>query len=230
MTQDRARYVKDIFERIAPRYDLMNRLMTGGQDLAWRREVIRRAGLFAGARLLDLGAGTGDLGREALRQAPDCRPVLVDFSTGMMRVGKTRPGTALAWSAADALYLPFPDESFDAIVSGFLLRNVTNLQRTLGEQLRLLKPGRRMVTLDTTRPQRSAWSPLIWAHMHAVIPLLGWMLTGQRDAYRYLPSSTEGFLKAEDLAVRMAAVGFRKVGFRRLNLGTIAIHWGEKAA
>jgi demethylmenaquinone methyltransferase/2-methoxy-6-polyprenyl-1,4-benzoquinol methylase len=230
MTQERARYVKDIFERIAPRYDLMNRLMTGGQDLAWRREVIRRASLFAGARLLDLGAGTGDLGREALRQAPDCLPVLADFSLGMMRTGQKRAAPALDWSAADALYLPFADESFDAIVSGFLLRNVTNLQRALGEQLRLLKPGRRMVALDTTRPRRSAWSPLIWAHMHLVIPLLGWALTGQRDAYLYLPTSTEGFLKAEDLAVRMAAVGFRKVGFRRLNFGTIAIHWGEKPA
>ncbi len=228
--KDQARYVKDIFERIAPRYDLMNRLMTGGQDVAWRREVIRRAGLFPGARLLDLGAGTGDLGREALRQAPDCRPVLADFSLGMMHTGKMRPGPALDWSTADALYLPFPNESFDAIVSGFLLRNVTNLQRALGEQLRLLKPGRHMVALDTTRPRRSAWSPLIWAHMHLVIPLLGWALTGQRDAYLYLPTSTEGFLKAEDLAVRMAAVGFRKVGFRRLNFGTIAIHWGEKPA
>ena len=227
---NQARYVKDIFERIAPRYDLMNRLMTGGQDLAWRREVIRRAGLFAGARLLDLGAGTGDLGREALRQAPDCRPVLADFSLGMMRVGKSHPGPALSWSGADALHLPFADESFDAIVSGFLLRNVTNLQHALGEQLRLLKPGRRMVALDTTRPVRTALSPLIWLHMHAVIPLLGWLLTWQRAAYRYLPNSTESFVRAEDLAVRMAAVGFRKVGFRRLNFGTIAIHWGEKAA
>ncbi len=230
MTQDHAHYVKDIFERIAPRYDLMNRLMTGGQDVAWRREVIRRAGLFPRARLLDLGAGTGDLGREALRQAPDCRPVLADFSLGMMHTGAKRPGPALDWSTADALHLPFPDKSFDAIVSGFLLRNVTNIQRALGEQLRLLKPGRRMVALDTTRPRRSGWSPFIWVHMHAVIPLLGWALTGQRDAYQYLPTSTEGFLRAEDLAVRMAAVGFRKVGFRRLNLGTIAIHWGEKAA
>ncbi len=228
--RDQARYVKDIFERIAPRYDLMNRLMTGGQDLAWRREVIQRAGLFTGARLLDLGAGTGDLGREALRQAPDCCPVLADFSPGMMRVGKTHPGPALDWSAADALHLPFADESFDAVVSGFLLRNVANLQHALGEQLRLLKPGRRMVALDTTRPRRSALSPLIWVHMHAVIPVLGWLLTGQRDAYRYLPNSTESFVRAEDLAVRMAAVGFRKVGFRRLNFGTIAIHWGEKAA
>jgi demethylmenaquinone methyltransferase/2-methoxy-6-polyprenyl-1,4-benzoquinol methylase len=227
MSNDRARYVQNVFERIAPRYDLMNRLMTGGQDLAWRREVIRRASLFRGARLLDLGTGTCDLGREALRQAPDCRPILADFSTGMMRTGKAKPGPALSWSTADALNLPFTERSFDALVSGFLLRNVTDLNIALTEQLRVLRPGGRMVALDTTRPVKNALSPFIWAHMHLVIPLLGWLLTGQRDAYRYLPNSTEGFLRAEDLAARMSAAGFRKVGFRRLNFGTIAIHWGQ---
>ena len=229
MNTNRARYVQDVFERIAPRYDLMNRLMTGGQDRTWRREVIRRARLFSGASLLDLGAGTGDLGREALRQAPDCQVTLADFSTGMMRIGQKHPGPAQHWSAADALNLPFPDQTFDALVSGFLLRNVADLEKVLAEQMRVLKPGGHMVALDTTRPVHSLLTPFIWTHMHVVIPTLGWLLTGQRDAYRYLPNSTERFLWAEDLAGRMAAAGFCKVGFRRLNLGTIAIHWGEKS-
>ena len=111
-----------------------------------------------------------------------------------------------------------------------MLRNVTHLQRALEEQFRVLKPGGRLVALDTTRPSRSALRPLVWAHMHLVIPALGWLLTGQRDAYQYLPNSTEGFVRAEELAVRLAVVGFRGVGFRRLNFGTIAIHWGEKPA
>ena len=206
----------------------MNRLMTGGQDQAWRREVVRRARLFPGARLLDLGAGTGDLGREVLRQAPETRLTLADFSTGMMHIGQQRPGPTLNWSAADALNLPFPAETFDGIISGFLLRNVAALPEALCEQFRLLKPGGRMVALDTTRPVRSLLTPFIWAHMHLVIPTLGWLLSGQRDAYRYLPNSTESFLKAEDLALRMTGAGFRQVGFRRLNFGTIAIHWGQK--
>jgi demethylmenaquinone methyltransferase / 2-methoxy-6-polyprenyl-1,4-benzoquinol methylase len=229
MNNTHPRYVQDVFERIAPRYDLMNRLMTGGQDRAWRREVIRRARLFTGASLLDLGAGTGDLGREALRQATDCRITLADFSTGMMRIGQKHSGPAQHWSAADALKLPFPNHTFDALVSGFLLRNVADLGKALVEQMRVLKPGGRMVALDTTRPVHSLLTPFIWTHMHVVIPTLGWLLTGQRDAYNYLPNSTESFLRAEDLAGRMAAAGFCKVGFRRLNFGTIAIHWGEKS-
>ena len=222
-----ASQVRNIFTRIAPYYDLMNRLMTGGQDAGWRREVIRRARLAPGDRLLDLGAGTGDLGREALRQQPAARVTLSDFSIGMMRHGMRR-SSSLAWSAADALSLPFPDVTFDALVSGFLLRNVADLPRALGEMHRVLKPGGRLVALDTTRPGRSLFTPFIWTYMHWIIPALGWLLTGQRDAYTYLPDSSESFLRAEDLALRLSAAGFSGVGYHRLNFGTIAIHWGEK--
>jgi demethylmenaquinone methyltransferase/2-methoxy-6-polyprenyl-1,4-benzoquinol methylase len=221
--------VQNIFTRVAPRYDLMNRLMTGGQDAAWRREVIRRARLASGDHLLDLGSGTGDLAREARVQQPGCRVTAADFTLAMMLVGQERPGPALTFSAADALNLPFPARKFDALTSGFLLRNVADLDRALREQLRVLKPGGRWVALDTTRPKRTLLSPFIYLHMHAVIPLLGTLLTGQRDAYTYLPDSSEAFLRAEELAAHLAAAGFKKVGFRRLNFGTIAIHWGEKA-
>ena len=168
----RARYVQDMFTSISARYDLMNRLMTFGQDIRWRKEVIHRAWLPPGGRLLDLGSGTGDLAREALRQSPDCRVVAADFTLQMMRTGKTRlerhPSRQPSplWSAADALQLPFPDGSFDAVVSGFLMRNVVNREQALIEQLRVLAPGGRIVILDTTRPARSLLSPLIHLHMH----------------------------------------------------------------
>jgi demethylmenaquinone methyltransferase/2-methoxy-6-polyprenyl-1,4-benzoquinol methylase len=206
----------------------MNRLMTAGQDVRWRREVIRRAALPARGRLLDLGAGTGDLGREALRQAPDCRPVASDFTLEMMLVGKRRPVERLAWAAADALSLPFPSGCFDAVVSGFLLRNVSDIPRSLREQNRVLKPGGRIVVLDTTRPLPSLFTPLVNLHLHSVIPALGRLVAGDAEAYRYLPDSTENFLSAESLAERMQAAGFREVGFHRLMFGTIAIHWGTK--
>lgn len=224
---EKSRYIQDLFTRIAPRYDLMNRLMTGGQDIRWRKEVIRRAALHPNASLLDLGAGTGDLAREALVQQPTARVTAADFTLEMMRAGRQAADT-FAWSAADALRLPFRDEQFDAVVSGFLMRNVVDTIAALREQLRVLKPKGRIVILDTTRPKKNLLSPFIWLHMHLVIPALGTLLSGQRDAYTYLPDSTEAFLTAEDLAARMAAAEFKRIGYKRLMFGTIAIHWGEK--
>ncbi len=224
----KARYVQDIFTRIAPRYDLMNRLMTGGQDVRWRREVIGRAGLQPGSALLDLGAGTGDLAREARLQQPAARVVAADFTLEMMRAGR-KADDSFGWSSADALSLPFQAETFEAVVSGFLMRNVVDSRRALAEQWRVLKPGGRVVVLDTTRPRRNLLSPFIWVHLHVIIPALGTLLSGQRDAYTYLPDSTEAFLSAEELAGRMVEAGFGGVGYKTLMFGTIAMHWGQKA-
>jgi demethylmenaquinone methyltransferase/2-methoxy-6-polyprenyl-1,4-benzoquinol methylase len=223
---EKRRYVNTMFARIARRYDLMNRLMTGGQDGQWRREVIRRARLAPGARLLDVGAGTGHLAREALRQQPAARVVAVDLTLAMLRLGQ--PQAPLDWAAADARHLPFPAKTFDAVIAGFLMRNVGDVQRALAEQFRLLKPGGRVVILDTTRPTRHWVSPLVGAHLHFVIPMLGGLISGSRSAYTYLPDSTEAFLRAEDLANAMAETGFEAVGFRRRMFGTIALHWGLK--
>lgn len=232
--KERAQYVQSMFTRIAPRYDLMNRLMTGGQDIFWRREVIRRAGLPPDGKLLDLGAGTGDLAREALRQRPHMEVIAADFTLEMMRVGRQRmqeQATATivrTWAAADALHLPFVSEYFDAVVSGYLMRNVIDVHASLLEQWRVLKPGGWLVALDTTRPGRSLLTPLINLHMHTVIPRLGELLTGQAEAYNYLPETTQNFLQAEQLAERLTAAGFQQVGFRRFLFGTMAIHWGKK--
>jgi demethylmenaquinone methyltransferase/2-methoxy-6-polyprenyl-1,4-benzoquinol methylase len=224
--KERATYVQNMFTKIARRYDLMNRLMTGGQDVRWRKRVIELARLDSKSSLLDLGTGTGDLAREALTQAPRAKVIAADFTLEMMRVGQKNG--ALNFSTADALRLPFGDASFDAVVSGFLMRNVIDLQKAIQEQYRVLKKGGRIVILDTTRPKKNILSPFIWLHMHFVIPTLGGLLTGVKDAYRYLPETTEGFVTAEHMASRLAAAGFRKVGYQRYMFGTIAIHWGEK--
>jgi len=138
---------------------------------------------------------------------------------------KTGP---LDFSTADALRLPFYDSSFDAVISGFLMRNVIDLQKALDEQYRVLKNGGRIVILDTTRPKKNILSPFISFHMHFIIPTLGGLLTGSRDAYRYLPETTEGFVTAEEMASRMAVAGFKKIAFQRFMFGTIAIHSGER--
>jgi len=223
---ERATYVQNMFTRIAKHYDLMNRLMTGGQDIRWRRRVIQLARLHHNDRLLDVGTGTGDLAREALAQCPRARAVAADFTLEMMRAGQ-KNGT-LNFASADALQLPFKDLLFDAVVSGFFVRNVIDLQKALQEQYRVLKNGGRIVILDTTRPKKNIFSPFIWMHMHVVIPVLGRLLTGTREAYHYLPESTERFVTAEELAARMAAAGFKRINYQRLMFGTIAIHWGKK--
>jgi len=138
---------------------------------------------------------------------------------------KTSP---LNFSCADALCLPFNDSTFDAVISGFLMRNVIDLQKGIEEQFRVLKNGGRIVILDTTRPNKNILSPFIWIHMHFIIPTLGGLLTGVSEAYRYLPETTEKFVTAEDLSARMMKAGFKNVNFQRLMFGTIAIHWGEK--
>lgn len=223
---ERAQYIRELFTRIAPRYDMLNRLMTGGMDLRWRSEVISLIKIRPHGSVLDLGTGTGDLARETLTQYPKARVTAADFTLEMMRTGK-RSGD-LNFSAADALMLPFKERTFDAVVSGFLMRNVSDVQQTLREKHRVLKPGGRIVILDTTRPKKNLLSPLIKFHMHVIIPALGRLLSGYSEAYTYLPNSTEKFLSAEELTVRMVAVGFKRVNFKRLMLGTIAIHWGEK--
>ena len=223
---ERAAYVQNMFTRIASRYDLMNRLMTGGQDSRWRKQVVQLARLKNNGRLLDLGTGTGDLAREAIAQFPQAKVIATDFTLQMMRVGQQRG--ALEFSSADALHLPFQDFSFDAVTSGFLMRNVIDLQKALQEQYRVLRKGGRIVILDTTRPKKNLLSPLIWLHLHVLIPALGKVITGASEAYRYLPETTEGFVTAENLASRMAAAGFRKINYERFMFGTIAIHWGEK--
>jgi demethylmenaquinone methyltransferase / 2-methoxy-6-polyprenyl-1,4-benzoquinol methylase len=223
---ERASYVHKVFGGIAKRYNLMNRLMTAGQDIRWRREAVRRLGLQPGEYLLDLGAGTGDLGREARRQQPGIRLVAADFSQAMMLAGES--SGRLPWLNADALQLPFWDGTFEAVISGFLMRNVGDLNAALKEQYRVLKPGGRMLILETTQPHSGILSPFVRFHMRTIIPWIGGLVSGDWEAYRYLPASSEAFLSAEELAGRMISSGFIEVGFHRRMAGTIAIHWGRK--
>jgi demethylmenaquinone methyltransferase/2-methoxy-6-polyprenyl-1,4-benzoquinol methylase len=228
---ERAAYVQSLFARIAGRYDLMNRLMTAGQDVSWRKQVIALAQLPPGGQLLDLGTGTGDLAFEALNYEPTVRAVGGDFTLEMMRVGRARPGgRRVRWAGTDALHLPFPDHTFDAVTSGYLMRNVIDVNRAWAEQYRVLKPGGRVVCLDTTPPPRNLFRPVLHLHLHVIIPALGRLVAGASDAYTYLPDSTENFLPAEQLAERMTRAGFTEVRFRRLMFGTMAIHWGKRSS
>lgn len=224
---ERARENRAMFARVAPHYDLMNRLMTAGMDGSWRRELIQRAQLAPGNRVLDIGTGTGDITRDAMELCPSCLTVAADYTFEMMYAGKQK-GRAFAWNSADALRLPYADDTFDAVVSGFLLRNVADIDRALREQRRVLKQNGRWVALDTTRPEKNLFTPFIQFHLQTIIPMLGRLVTGHGGAYSYLTRSTANFLRAAELADRARNAGLCDVGFARRNFGTIAIHWGRK--
>lgn len=221
--------VRRMFAAIAGRYDLMNRLMTFGRDDHWRRLAIGQARLPKGGGLLDVGAGTGGLSRAALALDPTARVTAADFTIPMIQRGRGRlDGLPIAWCAADALRLPFKDACFDAVVSGYLLRNVADIHQALAEQVRVVKPGGKVVCLDTCPPPKGLLYPLVMAHLRWIIPWLGRLVTGNGAAYTYLPQSTMGFVAPARMAAAMRAAGLRRVTYRRLMLGTVAIHVGRR--
>lgn len=227
--QERAEYVQEMFARIAGRYDRMNRLMTFGQDLRWRRHVIEQAQLPPGGRLLDIATGTGDIAEEGLKQVPGLQAVGGDFTVEMMRAGQHLPGRdVIRWVAADTLALPFPTGSFDAVTSGFLMRNVIDVPGAFREQVRVTKPGGRVVVLESSPPKDNLLKPFIKMHLNYVIPTLGRIVAGEADAYRYLPDSTQQFQGPEELAETMRRCGLINVGYRLFMFGTIAVHVGQK--
>ncbi|HSG15781.1 MAG TPA: ubiquinone/menaquinone biosynthesis methyltransferase [Anaerolineae bacterium] len=225
----RARYVRGMFSRIAGRYDLMNRLMTAGQDGRWRRQVIQEAQLANGRRLLDIATGTGDIALEGIRQQPQIQAIGGDFTIEMMQVGALDPRrAAIRWVTADTLALPFPDGVFDAVTSGFLMRNVIDVAGAFREQMRVTRPGGQVVVLESSPPKKNLLRPFIRFHLNHVIPALGKLITGDGDAYRYLPDSTQRFQDPESLAQIMREAGLGDVRFRLFMFGTIAIHAGQK--
>ncbi len=220
-----------MFGRIAGRYDLMNRLMTAGQDVRWRRIVIEEANLPPGGKLLDIATGTGEIAQEGLRQNPGILSVGGDFTMEMMLIGKQDPNRlAIRWVGADTLALPFPDETFDAVTSGFLMRNVIDVPGAFQEQMRVTKPGGRIIVLESSPPKNNILKPAIRFHLNHIIPTLGRLVSGEREAYSYLPDSTQQFQEPESLAMIMSQAGLIDVQFRMFMFGTVAIHVGQRHA
>jgi demethylmenaquinone methyltransferase/2-methoxy-6-polyprenyl-1,4-benzoquinol methylase len=216
--------VRRMFDRIAPVYDAMNRVMTAGLDRRWRTSTIRET-VRPGDRVLDACCGTGDLALAA-RSAGAGSVVGVDFSDRMLeRAGRKAP--ELEWIRADVLALPFGDASFDAAVVGFGVRNVEDLEACVQELRRVLRPAGRLGILEITTP-RGFLAPFYRVWFDRVVPLLGRLLPGG-DAYTYLPASVRRFPGPEELAELLTACGFGKVRFRRFAGGIVALHVGEVA-
>ena len=226
----RADYVRQLFGRIVPRYDLFNTISTFGRDAAWRRLVVRLATPPAGGRVLDVATGTGGVAFALADRYPDAQIEGLDFTEAMIEAANARaaanPHPNLRFALGDVLALPYPDASFDAVTVSFGVRNFADIPRGLAETRRVLKPGGRLVCLELTHAQ----SPLIRAgfnlYFFRISPLIGTLLSGDRDAYSYLPHSLTTFPDAPTLARLMLDAGLREVRYRLLNLGTIAIHTG----
>ena len=213
--------VSSMFDRIAPVYDVMNRVMTAGLDVRWRRAAAAAA-VERGDRVLDACCGTGDLALESVRLGADV--VGVDFSEPMLERAR-RKSDAVEWVRADVLSLPFADASFDAATVGFGVRNLDDLEAGLRELRRVLKPGGSLAVLEITRPS----GPLRWFYalwFDRVVPLLGKLLPGGA-AYTYLPASVRRFPGPAELAALLGATGFGNVRYRLFAGGIVALHVGE---
>ena len=209
-----------MFDLIAPRYDLMNRLMTAGLDGAWRREAAH-AVVRPGDRVLDLCCGTGDLALAALEAGGEV--TAVDFSAPMLE--RARPKSSeIVWLEADALHLPLTDASFDAVTIGFGLRNLASAEDGLVEMRRVLVPGGRLAILDVTRP-RGLLAPFYRVWFDTLIPAAGKLLPGGA-AFTYLPASVRRFPGPQELARLMDKAGFEQIRWRLFAGGIVALHTG----
>ncbi|HTP30136.1 MAG TPA: ubiquinone/menaquinone biosynthesis methyltransferase [Anaeromyxobacteraceae bacterium] len=205
---NRGRAVRLMFDRIAPSYDLLNRLMTLRIDQLWRRRLVRELALAPGERLIDLCAGTMDVAGEARRRVPGARVVCADFSLPMLTRGARKTG--LPATQADALALPFRDEVFDAAAVAFGMRNLEALAAGLREIARVLKPGGRLGVLEFFRPQSPASRALHRAH-RLTLPLFGRLISPDPAAYRYLPASIERFASRSEFEDSCRSAGFAAV-------------------
>ncbi len=219
-----------MFTRIAGRYDLMNALMTGGRHHAWRRVTAAAVAPAPAGPALDLATGTADLALAVRAAAPDRTVVGADFAEAMLRRARAklaaRGERRVPLLAADALALPFADATFACVTSAFLLRNLADLAAGLAEMRRVTRPGGLVAALEITRPGVPGWDALFGLYFNRLVPLIGAVVARDRAAYTYLPQSVERFVTPAELARLMTRAGLRDVRYRRLGLGTLALHVG----
>ena len=229
MTDAHDREIATMFDRIASRYDFLNRVLSFGTDIGWRRRALVHADVRAGAVVLDVGAGTGDLSFAAASRG--ARVVAIDLSAGMLAVLARRATdaqrTRIQPVVGSAESLPLPDASVDRIVTGFTVRNVGDLGRAFAEFRRVLRPGGRAVVLELSHPPSAAFARLYSFYFDRIAPAVAALLGGDRQAYRYLPRSLRPFPQAERLASMLTDAGFGSVSFERLTFGIAAIHIAE---
>lgn len=216
--------VRNVFENIQDRYDLLDSIISAGMDQRWRRRLISSLKLGDESKVLDCGAGTGKLTKMILESCPKCKVTSLDITEGMFRPS-IMPDCKFV--VASAQNMPFEDESFDAVVSGYLTRNLESVDQYFSEAMRVLRPGGMFANLDIYNPALPGFSQLFGLYFYHFVPYLGDHVTNS-DSYTYLAKSVKNFYAPEIIRDKIAATGFKEVKMKKMMLGSIALHVGEK--
>jgi demethylmenaquinone methyltransferase/2-methoxy-6-polyprenyl-1,4-benzoquinol methylase len=229
--REKERYINRLFGSVAPKYDLLNGIMSLGRHKTWRNLAVHMSELVPRGIALDVATGTGDFALELLRAVgEDGRVVGIDFCEPMLTLAARklsgRPGMNLV--AANAEHLPFGPDTFDCVTIGFGLRNVASVQATIAEMVRVTKPGRRVISLEILGPQSRTLTPLWRIYFHWLVPWLAQALGAKREPYDYLPDSVKKFYSREELTEIFKNNGLVDIQVRSLALGAVCIHMGTK--
>jgi demethylmenaquinone methyltransferase/2-methoxy-6-polyprenyl-1,4-benzoquinol methylase len=227
---ERARLVREMFDRIAGRYELLNTIMTAGLHRLWNREAVRATGLRPGDSALDLACGTGSLTRDlAKRVGPEGRVLGIDFSREMLRAAKARPAPNIEYRLGDATNLEgIPSGAYDAATIAYGARNIPDLDALFSEMARCLRPGGVAVCLEIARPENRVFAAFYGLWFDKIVPRLGAGISGDAWAYSYLPESVKEFVAPDELSDIMERNGLQDVTWRRLAGGIITIHRGTR--
>ncbi len=226
-------FIKEMFDKIAPKYDFLNRLLSMRQDVYWRKEMVKAAKLESGAAVLDAACGTCDVGLEVSRSLKGRTSITgLDFSFGMLALGKRKlncaQGRAISLVNGDALNMPVKNQQFDAGFIAFGIRNIMNRTGAMKEFYRTLKPGGRIIILELTTPQKGLMRKLYLLYFQKILPLIGSFFSKHGSAYAYLPESVLKFPDPVSFAHQMKGAGFKEVRFKEMTLGIVTLFAGTK--
>lgn len=227
-------FIKDMFDSIAPKYDFLNRFLSMGQDIYWRREMVYAAKLSPKSSILDVACGTCDVSLEALARAgAGAKIVATDFSPEMLRLGKKKimkkqTSGNIHIAAGNALFLPFKPDSFNAVLIAFGIRNIMDRQAALTSFYKVLKKGGRLGVLELTTPSKGIFRQLYLFYFKRILPAIGSLFSGNQGAYHYLPESVLKFPEPETFADMMGQCGFKEIRWKRMTFGIVTLFLGKK--